>query len=444
MLASAFVLTLPFCAMIKPGLLGNFDTNLSLLPFLLLAPLLFLNGGLLKPVLQRGPEGFFLRCFVIIFFLVSLLTVFHGALLSAQGVQGYGLNPARKAIITSIVPVFLSVLVVFCVAVSQLMTAHRLNRMITAAFWITVGYTLLQIASSQVSNPLYDLLWPLFEGARDNLGLPYIERFGRLNGPTMEPSELAKLMLVFFLPWFAQPLSGGPAWGKLTICLLLGLASLSIIGVGMTVAAVAVMLTRRHVHGRTKVVLFVLLFLALVPLMAAGDILFQRIIDRLANVEYDASAIIRAVYNLTALEIALENPVFGIGWSNEIFYFPERVAKLSFLWEVRENLANGDALTAKSLFLRLLMYLGIPMMLLLLGAILICLFSRGYAGYPYDRSRTRLTFLIFGLSAFMDGGILTSFYIWAAPGFCIGVQMRSAAQRKARLRAAQEEQYAHG
>ena len=160
---------------------------------------------------------------------------------------------------------------------------------------------------------------------------------------------------------------------------------------------------------------------------AAG--VLSRPFSRLSSLDDDPSAIIRATYNRAAIELILENPLSGLGWSNEIFYFPERVSSISHLWEVQQNLTEGDALTAKSLLLRLTMYLGLPLIVLLAGSIVACLVRPSSFASQRDISRTRVAFVLVGLASVIDGGIITSFYIWVAPALCLGFQMRESRRR---------------
>ena len=118
--------------------------------------------------------------------------------------------------------------------------------------------------------------------------------------------------------------------------------------------------------------------------------------------------------------------VFGIGWSNEIFVFPEKITHLGHLWEVGDDLEKGSSLTARSLVLRVGMYIGIP-------AILVLVYlghkatNRKYTflSNPTDNARTRYTFYIFCVSSVIGGGNITSFYLWAAPALYLGMQFKS-------------------
>ena len=72
------------------------------------------------------------------------------------------------------------------------------------------------------------------------------------------------------------------------------------------------------------------------------------------------------------------------------------------------------------------MYVGIP-------AILVLLYlghkatNTKYTSHsnPTDNARTRYTFFIFCVSSFIGSGIVTSFYVWAAPALYLGMQFRS-------------------
>lgn len=424
-LSMLLLVATPFCAVAHVGLLGNFDSNFALLPFLMLAVLFLLDGSLFRTLMLRGRYGAYLRMLVMFLLACAVLTVLNGMRWQALDMGLYGLDPLQKSIVTSIVPVFLAVLVLVGVLVAQRLEPASLDRAITFGFWLAVGYTALQVASTRVSLPVYDAIYPYLEGARPLGDTPYIKRFGRINGPTLEPAEFAKLLLLFFLPWAVYPAVGTGSALRVVLVLALAVAAGSIVGILTIVLVAAVLMGSRLARPGVKVAIVILLWLVALAALLFGDMLFARLAERLSMGLADASTLIRATYNRAAIDLVLEHPLIGVGWSNELFLFPEKVSQIAHLWEVQNDLATGNALTAKSLFLRLLMYAGIPLMAGLVLATLIML--RPVAGRPAAvraLARLRLAFVVLGLGGMIDGGILTSFYLWLGPALCLGAMLR--------------------
>ncbi|WP_194093777.1 hypothetical protein [Marivivens aquimaris] len=402
-LALALLLTLPFCAMAKPGWLGNFDANLSLFVLVPLLPVLWFTRTW-RVVLVRGRGGVMLRAVVGLLLICAVFTVIGGVRLHFEGVTAYGLDPLPKSLKTAIVPLLLAVFVTAAAAVPSLARPADLQSAMVAGFALVAAYTAIQWVSLVAPNAIYSMLWPAIEGARDNGGVSAITRFGRVTGPTMEPAELAKLAILFFLPWFAFP-----AEGRANIWLLLGaltLAALSMSIIGLLLVGMSAVLLIRHFR-----------WLAIVVIAAAVSAsLLPGLTERLANISHDPSAIIRSHYNAAALGLIAERPIFGLGWSNELFFYPERVSGISHLWEVSEDLRTGNALTAKSLMLRLAMYAGLPVLIGTISTITWALIG----GRSRALSRARFALAIFAIAGAIDGGMITSLYLWAGPSLCIG------------------------
>ena len=251
-MAHAFLLVLPFCAVLKVGVLGNFDANLGLLPFLALAPVLMLNGSLRRVVMRRGSEGRVLRVLALTFLVASAMTIVHGMQLASIGAEAYGLDPVRKAVVTSVVPIFLVVLTATGAAIGHQMNPVDLQRGIDTALWLTVGYTILQLSWLVFDNPLYGALWPVLEGGRGPADVPYLQHFGRINGPTLEPAEFVKLLLLLFLPWVAFPAVGEPSGKRMVVVLTLALATLSIVGLLLVPVAIAMLALARKANSRSR------------------------------------------------------------------------------------------------------------------------------------------------------------------------------------------------
>lgn len=428
----AFLLALPFSALAKPGLLGNFDANLALYPLLALVPMLAVSGHLAAPLRAKGSEAVFLRCFAGAMALCALLTILNGwwFAIHARALWTFGQDPLARSLVTAVVPLFLVVLLLACIATGQLLGSARLQRLMLAGFWLTVAYTALQALSTVVPLPVYGQIATLIEGARDHGGRSYVEVYHRLNGATQEPAELAKLVGLLFLPWIAFPAEGRARPVAVLAALGLMLATQSIVGLLLSALALALLLAGRDGAPRNRPALLAGLLAAILLLpLVAGDV---PLLHRLAGLGEDPSTAIRLHYNLAALEILRENLLIGVGWSNELYLFAERIGPVAHLPEVREDLVTGDALTARSLFLRLAMYLGLPLFALLLAALLRLWRRPCPAADPTDRARLRFALPLFVLGATVDGGMLTSMFLWAALALPLSVLLPCALSREAK------------
>jgi hypothetical protein len=419
-----FIACLPFSSVTHIGLLGNFDSNLSLYPFIPLIILVVAKGLLTDTLFSKGPEGEILRVLSLMFILAAIFTVANGFRFKSLGYFAYDLDPLNKSVVTSIVPLFIAVLYVTTTCVARYLEPRKLETALMLGFWLAVSYAALQYLSHIFPNPFYDFAWPIVEGAKDRGGVPYFAIFNRLNGPASEPADFVKILLILYLPWVIYSLNGKVQWGKFLIICFLSAVAQSIIGYLLLAFVFASLLLGNRINFVFKAtILYLVLSAAIVVVLTEGEILGD-ISDRLSRLDSDASANVRAIYNLTALNVALDYPLIGIGWSNEVFLFPQRLSDDSYLWEIRQNIEEGVALTAKSLLLRLLMYTGIPLFFIVLVAIVTRLASRNLSGSEQDISRTRLTFMLLFIGGGVDGGIVTSFFMWAATALPLGYQMR--------------------
>lgn len=408
-LSRLFLVAIPFCAFAKAGLLGNFDANLALYPFLLLVPVIAVSGDW-RVIAQKGRGQAILRIAGLFLLLCAILSVINGLRWQAAGLSDYGFDPARRGMVSAIVPLFLFTLLVV-VAVMPL-TQQQIARAMSAGFVLAVVYTLLQIGTLAGGGAVHAMLWPMVEGARDHGGVPSVLRFGRLTGPTMEAAELAKLCLLFFAPWFAIPPEGPPRLVPLSTAILLAVASLSLTGfVLAAVFGVLLLWPGRHYRNIRLGVLAGAVIACIALALWGGAVL-----GRLTDLSADPSAIIRTAYNRVALGLIAEHPLSGIGWSSELFFFPARIMHLSYLWEVGQDVATGNALTAKSLLLRLAMYGGAGFLIAAI-AVTALLVRKGQGR---ELRRLRLVFILFAIGGAIDGGMITSFYLWAAPALAIG------------------------
>lgn len=419
MLEVVFLLFLPFCAVARLGLLGGFDANAVLLLFFPLFAWQVLTGQTKQALVSRAKGSSLVRRYLLVFLLAALFTPINGSLLLTPSSisNSYGMDPFRKSLVTSIVPLFIFAAFLSMYVLAMRLGRERFQKIIMISFWVVIAYTILQVSSKVVPASIYDALWPILEGSRDNDGLPYIERFNRINGVAHEPAEFSKLLLVYFLPWLVFPLDSKRRLLPIFITLGLGAATLSIIGIILALAAVVLIFMSRSSVSGSRLIVLAIFYVLLVFALLFAETTLQPYLSRLSALDEDQSTIIRFTYNVAAMQLALENFWIGLGWSNELFLFPERVAHISYLWEVRNDIATGNALTAKSLGLRLLMYFGFPLFAYFMYVTAKAFVFSGHEATRTDRARARFVFFMLVIASVIDGGILTSFFSWGILAF---------------------------
>ena len=129
--------------------------------------------------------------------------------------------------------------------------------------------------------------------------------------------------------------------------MLLVLASLSFTGIllGATAIVYFAMVLRLV---SVKQILIILTTVTVIVLALHVSGVFSKITDRVANSGDDQSIAVRYEYNKAALKVIFDHPIFGIGWSNEIFVFPEKITHLGHLWETKRNLEDCLLYTSPS------------------------------------------------------------------------------------------------
>jgi hypothetical protein len=419
-----FLISIPFCAFYKVGLLGNFDANLALAPFLLLLPIILIKTAFVPVLTSPRIEAKVMRGFILLMIFASFSTLVNAIILNHTGISAYGITPLGKASQAFVVPLFLMLLVISTFIAGFRLSSIQLDSALRIGFYLTCAYTAMQVISAVFTFPPYDYFWPIVEGARPS-DISYIERSYRVAGTTQEPAELARLVLIFFLPWIIFPATGERKKHLVFLAILLVLSSLSLTGILLGAAAIVYFaIVLRLVSVKQFLIILTTVAVIVLALHVSG--VFTKITDRVANTDDDQSIAVRYEYNKASLKVIFDHPIFGIGWSNEIFVFPEKITHLGHIWETKQNLEEGNALTARSLALRIGMYVGIPAILFLV-----------YLGYkatnkkytsrsnPTDNARTRYTFFIFCISSLIGSGIVTSFYVWAAPALYLGMQFKS-------------------
>jgi len=242
--ATLFIIAIPFSAITKVGLLGNFDANLALFPFFLLLPLIALSKTTYSTVLSKnGSETEFIRGFMYVMVYCCFTTFGNAIIFESAGLSDYGIQPLEKASQAVFVPIFLIFLVVAAFTIGNRVPRATLDKALSISFYCTCAYAALQVASVLVSVPLYEYIWPFLEGARQ-FESSYISLGGRVAGPTQEPSDLARLIVLFFLPWIIFPLAGKRKNYLVLLAIVLLVSSLSLTGV--LIGAIDIVVSAAH------------------------------------------------------------------------------------------------------------------------------------------------------------------------------------------------------
>ena len=424
LVSKLYLITIPFCAFHQVGFLGNFDANLALAPFLLLLPLILVKTAFVPVLASPRIEAKVMRGFILVMIYASFGSLVNSLILNHTGVIAYGISPLEKASKAFIAPLFLMLLVVSTFIVGSRLSSFQVDRALSIGFYLTCAYTAMQVISAVFTFPPYDYFWPIVEGARPR-DTSYIEQSNRVAGTTQEPADFARLVILFFLPWIIFPAAGERKKHLVFLAMLLVLASLSLTGILLgAIAIVYFVMVLRLVSVKQLLIILTTVAVMMLALHVSG--VFTKITNRVANSSDDESVAVRYEYNKASVKVIFEHPVFGIGWSNEIFVFPEKISHLGHLWEAKEDLEEGSSLTARSLALRVGMYIGLPAIL-----VLVYLGRKAtntkytFRSNPIDNARTRYTFFIFCVGSVIGGGNITSFYLWAAPALYLGMQFKS-------------------
>lgn len=422
----AVAIFLPFCALSTNGVFGDFSANASLPLYLLF----FVSGVLL---VVFGQLGWLIRApsfkvNVIFFSICAILALYHGASGELRQRNFYSLDIEKKAIVSSIVPFFLLGLIYCGYYFNRSFGPRGVRRIVKIQVLLIVLYSLLQFSSGYFQNPVYESIFPFVEGFRySDGGEGYFVQYGRLSGPFREPAELAAFCIVAFLPWVLFS-------GRMQIaglCILLYIVVFSSQSLGgvvllLVLTALGIVFRRRSIlnfFAAGYLVFSVMVFWASGAQEAVIDALDGSYLGvRLLGHGEDPSILVRSAYANTSIALILEHPFLGIGWSNEVFYFPGIVDSFGWIWEVKKNLETGDALAAKSITLRLALYSGLCAFLVWAVVLLIIVFRPIHAN-DFDRnlaiSRGRFGFFVIVVVSTISGGILTSFFYW----FWLGVYL---------------------
>lgn len=405
-----------------PGF-GNFGSNLALLPFLGCVLFLLLRLAQGRAAISAGVHRTILLSLLIFFGWAALLTLANGARWSLDS-SLLAHDVVRAAFAKATAPIFIALLLWGGFEIGRRVSPDYLESAVRFSFAIFVAYTLLQVVSAAVPNPIYSLLSAVVEAdTSTNSTEAYFAQFGRVNGPSIEPAEFSRTLIIFFAPWLLISLRPNAGTVALPLLLIGCCASLSFVGL---YCALWLLVCTLIFARRPAMPLLIALTGMLVVLPFGYWILQDRLFGRL--LEEDLSTIIRARYAAISLELLLQHPLIGIGWSMEPLFFPDRLRDLLRVPEVLNDIATVNGLSAKSLVLRLMLYSGLPAALLLMIIATRQVF-KGFAGRePFPlHARVAMILLVVFVTGIVDGGILTVFYPWLAIGLALG--NAAAAQR---------------
>lgn len=434
--AVLFILFLPFSA-VDIGLpLGGFAHNAALPFFLALAlacmPVFW--SGALRGLAARDEACFFGFVFLIYFGWCALTTLISGVIFEYQALDAFGFSPFTHSVARFPIPLFLGfVILVSFVAARFVLSPAALDRALFATAAIVTVYGWLQFYALEFHPAWYTRLALMLEGARigqDFLNIDYVTLKGRINLTTYEAAEGARLVLILLLPALFTMRLAGPfarfcravVAGSMFLFILAAETLVGLAGLAALLAALLVMAPRRL---QLLLALLILLagvtgFLLLPPEFAER---VRLVLTNPGLAQADESALTRAAFAYATLKIVLAHPLLGIGWSKDIFFMGEAIPEWGNTWEVMRSVTTGEAVAAKSLALRILLYGGIPAFLLLAWFYLRLTFIgfRRFARSADPRwKRLVLVLVTFGICGIVDGGILSTFYPWAALGLALG------------------------
>lgn len=445
-LAVLFLVLLPFSS-ISFGLpIGEFDHNASLpvLVLLLMAILLSFGRRAFASLSTRDVCYSFLLAILVYMAWCATITLITGVVFEYQALDAFGFSPFTHSIGRFPIPLFLGMVIFASFIVARFILPPRnLERGYFIAAIIVTVYGWIQLYALEFHPDWYRRLAVFFEAGRisdDHRNVDYVALRGRLNLMTYEAAEGARLLLILFLPtlWtmkapdrFTRYLQGA----MIASMIVFILAAETIVGLVGLAVFLGLVLFLAPARSRA------LLAIATVAAAIVAFVLIpEDFVDRLRTVltnpglaQADQSALTRAAFAYASMNILLEHPIFGIGWSKDIFFMANAMPEWGNTWEATRSLSRGESVSAKSLAIRLLLYGGIPAFLAFSYYYLRLFFKalRNFreSGNPVWK-RLILILATFGVCSTIDGGILASFYPWAALGFVLGSGSLAAAQEE--------------
>ncbi|MXN67218.1 hypothetical protein GR183_20110 [Stappia sp. GBMRC 2046] len=435
-LAVLFILTLPFSSVSLQIPLGNFAHNAAL-PFflmLVLACLPVMRQVRLPAIGARDPAAQFLLVIILFFGWCAFTTLITGVIFEYRAVDAFGHSPFAHSVARFPIPVFLGFVVFASFFIARfILPPRRLDGTLLLASTVVTMYGLVQFYSLQFQPEWYTRIALLMEGARtarDHIFLDYVTLKGRLNLTTYEAAEGARLVLILLLPaLLTMPLVNGFA-RALRVLSVLSLivfifAAETLVGLAGLAILTVVIIFLEPSRQRSRIVFVIAGFGMVAFALLPGEFL-DRIRVILTNpglAQTDPSTLTRAAFVYASLDIALDHPLLGIGWSKDIFFMHEAIPDWGLSWEVVNSITSGEAVAAKSLAIRLLLYGGLPAFgILTWYYVKMFLTAVSKARQSRDPCWRRLAFVLatFGICGIVDGGILSTLYPWAAIGLALG------------------------
>ncbi len=450
-LATLFLLLLPFSTVNLASFAGEIGMNLAFPILLLLAPLtLFYMLPLPFSAVLGNPFERLLRALLWFFVWCAFDTLLTGIVFEGGGIAAYGTRPLAHSLQRLPIPLILALTIFVAYYIGlRVLSPASIDRILLASVAAVGAYGLVQLYAHAFSPDWYSHIAGWIEAGRNRAGRwnatdlagDYVAQSGRINLTTFEAAEAARLLLILYIPVLASPLLRASRVSYRRILLVFYLVALifaaqTFVGLAGLLALVAVSVAL--LPGKARIQIIGALSVALVVgLLCLPEQFTQRLsgIGSTQNVsELDQSGVTRAAFASASLKVAAEHPILGIGWSKDIFFLPDAIPSWGLTWEVTQSLANGEAVAAKSMALRLLLYSGFPACACLLFVYLRSLLQ---AIALYRKTQhpllLRLVFVLasFGVCGSIDGGILAGFYSWAALGLSLGLASKTVAEAKA-------------
>jgi O-antigen ligase len=435
---------MPFSAVNLTALAGDLGMNLLLVPMLLLMPFILLRI-LPFPAVASEPYGELIRALFLFFVWCAFTTLVTGMVFEFDNLSAYGSTPLRHSLARFPIPIFIGLLAVASYGIGRhVLTVAQSDKVLCTTAVLLASYGLVQLYGLYASPQWYFSLVSWIEGARNLPGpwqpdvLSYVHLTGRLNLTTFEAAEAARLVLIAYVPALVTPAYnrlGAVRIATVSVLVLLVLLAQTIVGLVClsVLAVIGFVVLNSRLRYMVAVVSVVFLLLAIVAAPASfteriSGIAATRDVDDL-----DQSILTRASFAVASLQVTLAHPLLGIGWSKDIFFLQPAIPEWGHSWEVEESLENGEAVAAKSMAIRLLLYAGIPAFLLLA---LKFVRTAVHAVQQYRRDndplalRVVLVMVMFAVGGVCDGGILVGAYSWVSLGLVMGMAAAKAGMAK--------------
>jgi hypothetical protein len=435
-LAVAVLVALPFSAVDLGLPVGDMGGNLALPAFAALA-LVLLPAGLPFPLwaIDGDPFERLVVAIVRFFLWCALVTLATGVVFEYQGLDAYGLTPFAHSLPRAPIPLVLgAVVAVAWIVGARVLPPETADRVMLAMAALIAVWGVVQLLALSGAPDWYGPIARAIEGqralAQGEAGfVDYVSWTGRLNLTTFEAAEAARLLLIVYLPVIVTPLDGrapGPARLILAAAMAVFIVSAETIvglaGLALFAAMMLPLLPGRIRFGLVALAPFAVVLVALMLPDSFAERL--RAMTEIRDIgSFDQSVLTRAAFAVGSLDVLLAHPLTGIGWSKDIFFMIDVMPEWGMTWEVVRSLTTGEAVAAKSLVIRILLYGGVPAFGLLAfayGRAAVAAYRRRAPGGDPVMVRGVLVLAMFAFCGLVDGGLLTAFYSFTALGLVLG------------------------